>query len=94
LKSGGPGSRACIEVKAIYVPLQTTVEEFVDTQAAVEVVRSNLIPISLAYLCYFRGDLFPSPAFIVHRRRRVLVGILIIDVIILCKIVLSFSTAP
>jgi len=83
-----------MEVKAIYVLVQTTVEEFVDTQAAVEVVRSNLIPISVACLSYFRGDLFPSPAFIVHRRRRVLVGILIIDVIILCKIVFSFNTAP
>jgi hypothetical protein len=83
-----------MEVKAIYVLVQTTVEEFVDTQAAVEVVRSNLIPISVACLSYFRGDLFHSPAFIVHRRRRVLVGILIIDVIILCKIVFSFSTAP
>jgi hypothetical protein len=71
-----------MEVKAIYVLVQTTVEEFVDTQAAVEVVRSNLIPISVACLSYFRGDLFPSPAFIVHHRRRVLAGILIIDVII------------
>jgi hypothetical protein len=31
-----------MEVKAIYVLVQTTAEEFVDTQAAVEVVRSKL----------------------------------------------------